>query len=178
MNMKKKSNDWAKPSVIVAIASVALSIIAALSAWNSAKEARVSSAQASAAGTHIELMKDFDEVAQAIPMAYRDGDPPPPARGSNAWRAMTRYWYLAYKGWLTTKRFGNETLVALWDQRYQDLIATQLNKQAHRAVLCYLIREKFSQTSLQAEFGGMYSDLYKARSGKDLCPAQSAGKRV
>lgn len=169
MNKKKDSSSWIKPAVFVAIASAMISIIAAGSAWKSAKETRVSSAQASAAGTYLELRKNFDEIARVIPDAYRDGDPPPPAKDSDAWRGISRYWYLAFEEWLITKHFGNTTLAMLWDERFRDLIASQLNKQSYRAVLCHLIREKFRQNSLQTEFGRMYSDLYKERSGKELC---------
>lgn len=169
MSKKKDSVGWTKPAVSVAIASAIISMVAAGSAWKSAKDARVSGAQASAVVTYLELQKNFDEVARRIPNIYRDGDPQPPAKDSNAWRGISRYWYLAFEGWLTTKRFGNETLAVLWDERYRDPIAAQLDKQAYRAVLCRLIREKFSQSSLQTEFGRMYADLYQERSGKELC---------
>lgn len=169
MSKKKDSNDWAKPAISVAIVSAIISMVAAGFAWKSAKDTRVSGAQASAVVTYLELRKNFDEVARTIPNIYRDGDPQPPVKDSDAWRGISRYWYLAFEEWLITKRFGNETLAVLWDERYRDLIASQLNKQAYRAVLCRLIREKFSQNSLQTEFSRMYAELYKERSGKELC---------
>lgn len=169
MSKKMDSGGWTKLAISVAIASATISMVAAWSAWKSAKDARVSGAQVSAAMIYLELRKNFDEIARTIPNIYRDGDPPPPAKDSNAWRGISRYWYLAFEGWLTTKRFGNETLAVLWDEKYRDPIAAQLDKQAYRAVLCRLIQEKFSQSSLQAEFGSMYADLYQERSGKELC---------
>lgn len=169
MSKKMNSNGWTKPAITVAIASATISLVAAGSAWMSAKHARVSGEQAAAVVTYLELRKNFDEVARTIPNIYRDGDPQPPAKDTHAWRGISRYWYLAFEEWLITKRFGNETLAVLWDERYRDLIASQLNKQAYRSVLCHLIREKFSQSSLQTEFGRMYADVYQERSGKELC---------
>lgn len=163
------SRAWRDPRVIVASVSAVIAVGAAGSSWMSARDARLSGAQAAAVGTHLEFQKRFQEVARTIPDPYRFSDPPPPAKDSKAWRALSRYWYLAFEEWLATKRLGNATLAEYWDQNYRDLIATQLNKRAYRAVLCSLIREKFSQSALQREFGGMYADLYSARTGKKLC---------
>lgn len=170
MKMKKNLSSWTSPSVVVAVASAIISILAAWFSWNSAHDVRISSAQASAANTYIELRKAFSAAAGAIPTEYRFNDPAPPTYDSNEWRAISEYWFLAFDEWLITKRFGNNTLITLWDERYQGLIYSQLkNKRAHRTVFCSMIREKFSQSCLQLEFGKLYSDLYWERERNLLC---------
>jgi hypothetical protein len=167
-NNRKISIDW-----IAALSAIA-AVLAAIYASNQVDRADMaifSSERASVANTYIELRKAFAEAAGKIDIKYRmNNNTPQPAVDSKDWRALSEYWFLAFDEWLITKRYGNQTLVAMWDERYQELIYSQLeNKQAYRAVFCSMAREKFSQSCLQSEFSRLYLDLYRKRKGKELC---------
>lgn len=174
MKKKTKLNSRKKSTDLVAVIAAASAVFAAIFAWhqvNMADKAIFSSERASVANTYIELRKAFTETVGRIDHKYRfNNDTPPPIHGSKDWFALSEYWFLAFDEWLITKRYGNQSLVALWDERYQELIYSQLeSKKAYRAVFCSLAREKFSQSCLQCEFSKLYMDLYKSRKGVELC---------
>ena len=159
------------------VITVASAIIAALScyfAWQSFRSNQI----VASVNVYMQLRQEFNTLREQIPHEYfiDKNHAVPPGR-SDAWGKISKYWYLSFDEWYITTHLGDPVLKQLWRERYQYLIAPQLENRAFREVLCSLVREKLT-TPLQREFVAELRKEFRDRTASttDLCPDAKEGQ--
>lgn len=172
-----QANPSARADTVKTVITVASAIIAALScyfAWQSFRSNQI----VASVNVYMQLREEFNALREQIPDEYFiDKDHAMPSGKSEVWGKISDYWYLSFDEWYITTHLGDPVLKTLWCERYQYLIAPQLEKRAFREVLCYLIREKFT-TPLQREFAAELRKEFRDRTASttDLCPDEKKGQ--
>ncbi|MEW6500234.1 MAG: hypothetical protein ACOY8P_09285 [Thermodesulfobacteriota bacterium] len=160
--------------MVVTVASALVAALSCFLAWQSFR----ASQRVAAVSVYMQLREEFGTLREQIPEEYfiNRNHAVPPGR-SEAWGRISDYWHLSFDEWYITTHLGDPLLQKLWQERYQYLIAPQLENKAFRGVLCFLVKEKF-HTPLQREFVEELEAQYRARTKSEagLCPGEANGK--
>lgn len=107
----------------------------------------------------IALRSRYLEIHGQLPLEVRQSNWKP-AKDTDEWRAIERYWYVSFDEWFSTRKLGESAGKKLWNEFYCYALQSSLKNAAMREVLLSMLQGSVSFGSFREEFKAELTSLW------------------